>query len=241
MLILLEGVISHSYSTLMKRLGDCRHLCQMWWETAEKTWLNSSTRKCNVKKGIYTFSSASSFYLFQRVPHFLALHDSSPFTAECFILPQLSLVVWQKNWKSTDYVYFQNRAYQSVIRLLWCSLLIFATNDPCNICPFPPDMLFSIKALPFWYCLRPLCVCMCVRACVHVWSSVQIIWMTLWNNNTIWGQKYILFLSSKQKNNSLNCCIYFYHFCHVAPILSVPGINMWSISAYIIWVKTSHQ
>lgn len=127
------------------------------------------------------FYSTPAPIFFKRVPHCLSPHDRSPFTAECFILHQLSLVVWQKNWKSTDYVYFQNRAYQSVIRPLWCSLFIFVANDPCNICPFPPDVLFSIKARLFGI----LCV---VYMCVWGWSIFQMIWITLLNY-TILGHK----------------------------------------------------
>lgn len=140
------------------------------------------------EKGIYmlNFYSPRAAIFFKRVPHCLSPHDRSPFTTECFILPQLSLVVWQKNWKSTDYVYFQNRAYQSVIRPLWCSLFIFAANDPCNICPFPPDVLFSIKARLFGI----LCVgYMCVGGGEGVWYIFQMIWMTLLNNYTIFRHK----------------------------------------------------
>lgn len=96
---------------------------------------------------------------FKRVPHCLAPHNSSPFTAECFILLQLSLVVWQKNWKSTDYVYFQNRAYQSIIRPLWCSLLylrlmirVISVLSP-RMCCFPSRQGYSE------YCECVICVC----------------------------------------------------------------------------------
>lgn len=103
------------------------------------------------------FPTSSIF--FKRVPHCLAPHDSSPFAAECFILLQLSLVVWQKNWKSTDYVYFQNRAYQSVIRPLWCSLLylrlmirVISVLSP-RMCCFPSRQGY------LEYCVWAICVC----------------------------------------------------------------------------------
>lgn len=153
--------------------SSCRHLAVVIIKYS--TW----------EKGIYMLNSYSPLaaIFLKRVPHCLSSHDRSPFTTECFILPQLSLVVWQKNWKSTDYVYFQNRAYQSVIRPLWCSLFIFAANDPCNICPFPPDVLFSIKARLFGI----LCVgYMCVGGGggEGMWSIFQMIWMTLLNTQT---------------------------------------------------------
>lgn len=152
----------------MERLRDSRHLCQARWEAAVDTRPSSSSRKCYMKKGIYmlNFSSPPAPIFFNRVPHCLAPHDSSPFTAECFILLQLSLVVWQKNWKSTDYVYFQNRAYQSVIRPLWCSLLylrlmirVISVLSP-RMCCFPSRQGY------LEYSVWAICVCGGVRMCV---------------------------------------------------------------------------
>lgn len=116
----------------------------------------------------------------ERVPHCCAPHDSSPFTAEGFIVPQLSLVVWQKNWKSTDYVYFQNRAYQSVIRLLWCSLLYLCLMIRVISVLSPRMCCFPSRQGYLEYCV---CVCECV------WSIFQIIWMTLSKNDTISGHE----------------------------------------------------
>lgn len=108
---------------------------------------------------LLNFSSPPAPIFFERVQHCLAPHDSSPFTVECFILLQLSLVVWQKNWKSTDYVYFQNRAYQSVIRPLWCSVLylrlmirVISVLSP-RMCRFPSRQGYLES------CVCAICVC----------------------------------------------------------------------------------
>lgn len=82
-------------------------------------------------------------------------------TADGFILPHVSLLVWQKNWKWTDYVYLQNRAYQSVIRPLWCSFLylqlmsrVISVLSPPRMCRFPSGeaiqvCLFCLSDDPF--------------------------------------------------------------------------------------------
>lgn len=118
---------------------------------------------------MFNFSSPPVLFPSRGVPHCLAPHDSSPFTAECFILPQLSLVVWQKNWKSTDYVYFQNRAYQSVIRPLRCSLLylqlmirVISVLSP-RMCCFPSRQGY------LEYCVWAMWVCVCVWDLFFKW------------------------------------------------------------------------
>lgn len=120
---------------------------------------------------LLNFSSPPAPIFFERVQHCLAPHDSSPFTVECFILLQLSLVVWQKNWKSTDYVYFQNRAYQSVIRPLWCSVLylrlmirVISVLSP-RMCRFPSRQGYLES------CVCAICVCGGGRRCVWVCDS----------------------------------------------------------------------
>lgn len=131
------------------------------------------------------FSFPTALIFFKKVPLCRAPHDSSPFTAECFILLQLSLVVWQKNWKSTDYVYFQNRAYQSVIRPLWCSLLylrlmirVISVLSP-RMCCFPSRQGYSE------YCECVICVCVwggdgSVGMCVYGYGWVCVIYFFKW-------------------------------------------------------------
>lgn len=159
------------------------------WEAAVDTRPSLSSWKCNIKKKrcIYmlNFSSPPALIFFKRVPHCRAPHNSSPFTAECFILLQLSLVVWQKNWKSTDYVYFQNRAYQSVIRPLWCSLLylrlmirVISVLSP-RMCCFPSRQGYSE------YCECVICVCVwggdgSVGMCVYGYGWVCLIYFFKW-------------------------------------------------------------
>lgn len=151
------------------------------------------------------FSSPPALIFFERVQHCLAPHDSSPFTVECFILLQLSLVVWQKNWKSTDYVYFQNRAYQSVIRPLWCSVLylrlmirVISVLSP-RMCRFPSRQGYLES------CVCAICVCGGAEVCMSVWFIFQMIWMTLSNSYTIFGYK-----DTISSHSHYQACI---HFC----------------------------
>lgn len=156
------------------------------------------------------FFSPPAPIFFKGIPRCLAPHDSSAFTAERFILLQISLVVWQKNWKWTDYVYFQNRAYQSVIRPLWCSLLYLQLMIRVISAPPPsPDVLFSIKArLYLQYCV---CVCVC--------SICQMIWMTLSNGYTTLGHKEMISLHnlSQSKRPHTLAYIFFLLFLHYLP------------------------
>ena len=153
---------------------------------------------------------------FKRVPHCLAPHNSSPFTAECFILLQLSLVVWQKNWKSTDYVYFQNRAYQSIIRPLWCSLLylrlmirVISVLSP-RMCCFPSRQGYSE------YCECVICVCvsggerlgMCVCDLFFIWYE----WPFL-TAAQFWEARTRLLSERKQTLTGLNTFLLFLWTC----------------------------
>ena len=112
------------------------------------------------KRYLHVNSSPSAPFIVKRIPRCFALHTGNAFTEECFILLQISLVVWQKNGKRTDYVYFQKRAYQSVIRPLWCSHLYLQLMI----------RVISVRS-PWMYCFPSrrgcleYCLCVCVFAC----------------------------------------------------------------------------
>ena len=155
---------------------------------------------------MFNFSSPPVLFPLRGVPHCLAPHDSSPFTAECFILPQLSLVVWQKNWKSTDYVYFQNRAYQSVIRPLRCSLLylqlmirVISVLSP-RMCCFPSRQGY----LEY----RVWAVCVCVYVCeIYFSNDMNDPFKQLHNLGT---QGHNLFAWKRAKHSGLHTFLLFY-------------------------------
>lgn len=178
-----EGALSHSDSviTVTERLEEWQ-ACMSSQMKDSCRHFSASSRKCNIKNDdvyIYTFnfSSPPAPIFYKRALHCLAPHDSSPFTAKCFILPQLSLVVWQKNWKSTDYVYFQNRAYQSVIRPLWCSLLYLQLMIHVISVLSPRMCCFPSRHSYLEYFVWVISVCGDVGGCV--WSIFQGIWRTL--------------------------------------------------------------
>ena len=140
--------------------------------------LENMSEEKKKRRYLHVNSSPSAPFIVKRIPHCFALHTGNAFTEECFILLQISLVVWQKNGKRTDYVYFQKRAYQSVIRPLWCSHLYLQLMI----------RVISVRS-PWMYCFpsRRGCLEYCLCVCICVCSVFQMIWMTLSNSKTIFG------------------------------------------------------
>lgn len=196
----------------MERLQDSRHLCPARWEAAVDTRPRFSSRQYYIKKRYLHVELLfpTSSYFPKKVPHSLAPHDSSPFTAECSILLQLSLVVWQKNWKSTDYVYFQNRAYQSVIRPLWCSLLYLQLMIHVISVPSPRMCCFPSRQGYLEYFVWAICVCVggLVYVCVIYFSNYmndpfkQLHYLGTQGHN----------LFTWKRANSSQACMHFYFF-----------------------------
>lgn len=94
---------------------------------------------------------------------------------------------------------------------------IFEANDPCNICPFPPDVLFSIKARLFgilWVC--NMCVCvggretgtMCVCDLFFIWYE----WPFL-TAAQFWEARTRLLSERKQTLTGLNTFLLFLWTC----------------------------
>lgn len=82
---------------------------------------------------------------------------------------------------------------------------IFAANDPCNICPFPPDVPFSIKAELFGI----LCVgCVCV---VYFSNDMNDPFKPLHNLRTQGHSLFAFLLLGTEQD----LCIHFYNFKNI--------------------------